>query len=312
MALSQSVVDRRERWQPLTVTSRVRTIAWWVFATQVLIVATGGAVRLTGSGLGCDTWPKCTADSFVHNPEMGIHSYIEFGNRTLTILLEIIAILALYTVWRMRRNRKDLFWLTLMPVLSVFLQAVVGGITVLSGLNPYVVGLHFLLSAAMVVLSVLLLVRVYSPEGKRVNESGVILTQIAWLSVIFGTVAVLLGVLTTGSGPHAGDGGAARNNLDSGALQAVHTASAYGTLAFTIVTRFLANAKRNYRMRTFASLSILLLLLQIPVGIAQARLSLPPILVGTHMVLACLLISALVIMLLEAWQPQKKAVTTGT
>ncbi len=294
--------SRLSAWMPERVTSRVKALAWWVFATQVLIVATGGAVRLTGSGLGCDTWPKCTDDSFVNNPAMGIHSYIEFGNRTLFFLLEVVAILALLSIWRFRKQRRDLFWLTVVPVLSVFIQAIIGGITVLSDLNPYVVGLHFLSSVVLVMLAALFVLRVYSGPGPRSLAVSTPLLQTVWLSVIFGFVVIVLGILTTGSGPHAGDGGAARNGLDSEALQTIHAVSAYATLLFTVLTVFLARSERAYRVTRWASLSILVMLAQIIVGVAQARMALPPLLVGIHMVLACLLAAGLFLALVETRQ----------
>src|SRR5690606_20606263 len=139
-------------WLPTDVDRRVRVVAWLNLVAQTVLVGTGGAVRLTGSGLGCPTWPKCTAESFVSTPEMGIHGVIEFGNRTLFFVLQIIAIFALLFVLKYRKRRRDLFILTIIPACSVLFQAVVGGITVLSGLNPYVVGLHFLLSVTLVVL----------------------------------------------------------------------------------------------------------------------------------------------------------------
>ncbi|MEG2386404.1 MAG: COX15/CtaA family protein, partial [Aurantimicrobium sp.] len=101
-------------WFPTTVDRKVRIAAWTTFVVQILIVVTGGAVRLTASGLGCPTWPTCTEDSLVNTPEMGIHGIIEFGNRLLTFLLVIVAIVTFALVFRMRKNRRDFFWLTLL------------------------------------------------------------------------------------------------------------------------------------------------------------------------------------------------------
>ena len=138
-------------WFPTTVDRKVRIAAWTTFVVQILIVVTGGAVRLTASGLGCPTWPTCTEDSLVNTPEMGIHGIIEFGNRLLTFLLVIVAIVTFALVFRMRKNRRDFFWLTLLIGLGIPAQAVIGGISVLMQLNPYVVGLHFIVSIVMVV-----------------------------------------------------------------------------------------------------------------------------------------------------------------
>jgi cytochrome c oxidase assembly protein subunit 15 len=134
------VLTRAWSWLPTTVDRRVRFIAWASFVCQVLLIGTGGAVRLTGSGLGCPTWPRCTADSFVSTPEMGVHGVIEFGNRLLTFVLTLVVILAFLFVLRMRAVRRDFFWLTLVQGLSIPFQAVLGGITVLTGLNPSIVG----------------------------------------------------------------------------------------------------------------------------------------------------------------------------
>lgn len=279
---------------PTTITKPVRVLAWLVFITQVLIVGTGGAVRLTGSGLGCNTWPKCTDDSFVTTPEMGIHGAIEFGNRTLFFLLEIIAILAFIYVWRLRKERKDLFWLTLIPSFSVFFQAILGGITVLTHLNPYVVGLHYFVSVVLVVLAALLVYRVYETPGPRKLRVGTPLLQTGWIMMVLGTITIALGIITTGAGPHAGDGGAARNGLEPEILQHFHAWPAYTLFAFTLLAIFLAHRARVLAVRNFAVGTLLVMLLQIIVGVAQARNALPPVLVGIHMVLATVLAAGLV------------------
>ena len=123
-------------WLPTTIDRRVRVFAWLSLAIQLLIVLTGGAVRLTASGLGCPTWPQCTEGSFVTTPEMGIHGVIEFGNRLLFFVIQIVAIVTFLLIVRMRKHRRDLFWLALIPCFSIVLQAVLGGITVLTNLNP--------------------------------------------------------------------------------------------------------------------------------------------------------------------------------
>ena len=220
---------------PRTVDVRVRGLAIATLVGQILIVATGGAVRLTGLDSGCPTWPQCTEGSFVATPEMGIHGAIEFGNRLLTFLLVAVAILTFLSVVRMRRERPDLFALALAVGLAVPVQAVMGGITVLTNLNPFVVGLHFLASVAMVVIATIYLFRVIrGPRGgiRRVPVGFVVLAHVTALAV---AVTIIVGILTTGSGPHAGDGGAARNGLDPALMQHVHSWPGYAMLALTIV-----------------------------------------------------------------------------
>lgn len=280
-------------WLPTNVDRRVRVVAWLNLAAQTVLVGTGGAVRLTGSGLGCPTWPRCTAESFVSTPEMGIHGVIEFGNRTLFFVLQVIAILALLFVIKYRAQRRDLFILTLIPACSVLLQAVVGGITVLSGLNPYVVGLHFVLSIVLVVLAAVLVHRVYSGNGPRVRVAPRWLSAVVHAASFFVAVTILVGILTTGSGPHAGDHGAARNGLDPELLQHVHSWPAYITLALTVVIVAAAWLIPVPSLRLSSLLLLAVEGVQIIVGVAQARLGLPELLVGLHMVLACVLAAAM-------------------
>ena len=113
-------------WLPDRVDRRVIAAAWATLGVQIGIVATGGLVRLTGSGLGCPTWPRCTDSSLVATPEMGIHGVIEFGNRMLTFVLVVVAVITFLFVVRLRRERRDLFWLALAIGLYVPLQAIIG------------------------------------------------------------------------------------------------------------------------------------------------------------------------------------------
>jgi cytochrome c oxidase assembly protein subunit 15 len=297
-------LQRFWHWLPTGIDRRVRFIAWANFVAQTVIVGTGGAVRLTGAGLGCPTWPRCTAESFVTTPEMGIHGIIEFGNRTLFFVVEIIAILAVLYVIKYRAQRRDLFVLTIIPAASVFLQAIVGGITVLTGLNPYVVGLHFVLSVVLVVLAAVLVYRVYEAPGARTRVAPAWYAGATHLTSFFVAVTVVVGILTTGSGPHAGDGGAKRNGLDPELLQHVHSWPAYATLALTLV--LVVGAVRfppRPRTRTFVLWLLGVEIVQIIVGVTQARLGLPEILVGIHMVLACLLTAAMTTVVLSLKSP---------
>lgn len=284
------------------MSKRVRVFAWLVFITQLLIVATGGIVRLTASGLGCSTWPKCTPESFVATPEMGINSYVEFGNRLLFFVLQIIAIVGIILIWKFRKQRRDLFWLFLVAALSVLIQAVIGGITVLTQLNPYVVGLHFLASVVLVVLAAILVYRVYERPGKRKLVVPYSVRNFAWVAAAVTLVTVLLGIITTGAGPHAGDHGAARNGLDIEIIQGIHAWSAYLTFFATLYLIRRAHTVRALEMRRFALATLGVEATQIVVGIAQARLALPPVLVGIHMVLACLLAAGMTIVVITMWQ----------
>jgi cytochrome c oxidase assembly protein subunit 15 len=268
----------------------VRLLAWASLISQVLIVATGGAVRLTGSGLGCPTWPLCTPDSIVNTPEMGIHGIIEFGNRLLTFVLIVIAAAMFLAVSGLRRKRPELFRLSLALGLGIILQAVVGGFTVLLNLHPGAVGVHFMISVVLVVLATVLVYRViYGARGSRSAPRGLAIAAHA-LSLV-AALAIYLGTLTTGAGPHAGDSLADRNGLDPALMQHLHAWPGYAMLAMVIVVAVWARISKQRRVARFSKLLLLGLLVQIAVGIAQSRTGLPEILVGVHMVLACVLAS---------------------
>ena len=287
-------------WLPASIDRRVRVAAWATLVSQILIIGTGGAVRLTGSGLGCPTWPRCTEDSFVTTPEMGFHGIIEFGNRLLTFVLILIAIAMFVFVLRLRKERPELFTLSLVIGLGIPGQAVLGGITVLTDLNPYVVGLHYLLSAVLVGLAAVLLyrVRVGGPSGVWDVPSPIRILSAGMLGVL--TLSVLMGILTTGSGPHAGDQGAARNSLDSWLLQHFHAWPSYAFLGLTVLLTGLAwfAAVGSPRFRRTTTALLVVTIVQIGIGLYQARNGLPELFVGIHMVMAAILVAVTVSALL--------------
>lgn len=261
----------------------LRVFAWASLCSEILIVATGGAVRLTASGLGCPTWPTCTAESLITVPEMGIHGIIEFSNRLLTFVLLAVAAVFFLVALRVRGERKVLstsIWL----IAGIFLQAIVGGITVLMKLNPWVVGLHFVISAAMVGIASLQIWRVYEPA---VTESTRRERTISSALLVFGSMAILIGIVVTGSGPHAGDALAPRNGLDSELWQHIHSYPAYIALGLVAIQLGIV---RKRDVDGFASRltfwTLVILATQAAVGVAQARLGLPVPLVLLHIGLA--------------------------
>jgi len=309
------------RWLPDRVDKRVRVIAWISLAAQIALVGTGGAVRLTASGLGCPTWPECSPGSIVNTPEMGLHGIIEFANRLLTIVLAAVTIIAFLFVVRFRKARPDLFGFTLAQGLSIPFQAVLGGITVLTGLNPYVVGAHFAVSVVLVALTALLVFRSY--RGRAVPLATAPhwpiprwYRSIAFVAAGLAAVTVTVGILTTGSGPHAGDNSnpakpAPRNGLNLEVLQHVHSWPAYALVAATVVLTIAAVLLRLHRVGRIVMALLGVELAQIVVGISQARLGLPELLVGIHMVLAGLLVAA-VTALVAASRPDESAVQART
>lgn len=286
-------------WFPAEVDRKVRIAAWATLVVQTMIVVTGGAVRLTASGLGCPTWPRCTEDSFVSTPEMGIHGLIEFGNRLLTFVLVIVAIVTFLLIVRMRKKRRDLFWLAIFIGLGIPVQAVIGGITVLTQLDPYVVGLHFVVSIVLVVLSTMFVFRVYRGNAPRTWSASPFVVTVVWLMAVFQAITIIFGILTTGSGPHAGDINARRNGLDSELLQHLHSYPAYIALGLSILALFVAVSLKLTALRKALIALLALNTVQIIVGIAQSRMGLPELLVGIHMLLACLVSAAVTLVLLN-------------
>ena len=174
------------------------------------IVVTGGAVRLTGSGLGCPTWPRCTDASFVATRALAGHGAIEFGNRMLTFVLTAVAIATLVTVFR--SSRRDLRPIALVSVLGIPAQALLGGITVLTGLNPWTVAVHFLVSSALVAVATTLWLRSREPGVGQPLVRRPLLALTTGIAAV--TAAVLaVGTVVTGSGPHCGDPKAGRTGL---------------------------------------------------------------------------------------------------
>ncbi len=269
----------------------MRVLAWLTLVTQTLIVGTGGAVRLTGSGLGCPTCPLCTDDSLVATPEMGIHGGIEFGNRLLSIIVGIVAVALVIALLRLRA-RRELFLPAIAILALTVLQGVLGGISVRVRLDPSIVGLHFVTSVVLVALATAVVFRAYrGPRGPLTVPGWY--AGIVHLTSAAVAVTVVVGVLTSGSGPHAGDDAAARNGLDPELLQHIHSWPAYVTFGLTLVLVAVAIARRFAGIRWFVVALLAIEVAQIVVGLTQARTGLPPLLVGIHMVLACVLVAAM-------------------
>lgn len=273
-------------------------------ASQVGIVVTGGAVRLTGSGLGCPTFPRCTEDSFVSTAEMGIHGAIEFGNRLLTFVLAAIALATLVAVLLQRPRRRDLLEPAAVLFLGIPVQALIGGITVLTELNPWVVMLHFLVSAVLIGIATVLVRRSREPAGPvrpiGGGVAGTWLRRLAWAVVGVTYLTVYLGTIVTGSGPHAGDEGSARTGLDVESVSQLHVDAVFLLLGLTIGTWFAARAAGSPgRVAQAAALLLGVELAQGAIGFAQYFTGLPVVLVGLHMLGAGLLVIAAVSLLLS-------------
>ena len=296
-------LGRVHDWLPDRVDLRVRIAAWVSFVLEVAIVGTGGAVRLTDSGLGCE-WPLCTPDSLFPTPEQSYHSLIEFGNRGLSFFVGLAAIVVIVLISRIRAERRDLWAMAWIVFAGVLVQAAVGGILVIFHLHPNMVAFHYLVSLVLVAVSAAFLVRMGQPRGprERVVPKGVaILVHITSFVL---ALTVLFGVLTTGAGPHSGDPAVTlRNGFDATLLEHVHSWPAYAlfALTLTLLVMTLANSLTAIRSAVIGLLAIELV--QIAVGLYQARNALPPLAVDVHMVLAAVLVAACTVLVLRVKGP---------
>lgn len=274
---------------------------------QTGIVVTGGLVRLTGSGLGCPTWPQCAPGSFVPTEEQAEswHKYVEFGNRLLTFVLGILAIAAIAGALAWRRKvkagggtpRKPLLVLAAVPLIGTLVQAVLGGITVLTGLNPVTVAAHFLVSMVIIALCVLLVYRAGEPGDQPLVRLGPApIRALANGTVVVGAIVLVLGTVVTGSGPHSGDADTpARFPFDPAQVAWLHADSVLLFIGLMIglyvalkVTDSPAAAVRATMILIAVSMA------QGVVGYIQYFTGLPWLVVLLHLLGACLVWIALV------------------
>ncbi|WGH84346.1 COX15/CtaA family protein [Auritidibacter ignavus] len=293
---SRSPLQRTKDWlMPTSVTGWTMAMAVASLITQIGIIVTGGAVRLTESGLGCPTWPKCTPESLTNTPEMGIHGYIEFGNRTLTFVLTAVAVLMLLAIWRLRATYRAIFWLSIILLCGIPGQAVIGGTTVLTELNPWVVSLHFLLSSFLVCLAALLVNRVGlerrigGGEVEQVpslvdGETTATTRGLARAAFVLGWITLILGTVVTGSGPHGGDAEAPRHDFDPAIVTRWHVIPVYLLIAVVIVLLVLVHrlaSSQRQRISVWAMVAVIVL--QASVGYYQHFNGLPIVAVLGHM-----------------------------
>jgi len=265
----------------------LRRFALASVVANVGIVITGGAVRLTGSGLGCPTVPKCTDDSYVPTPEMGIHGVIEFGNRTLTFVLAAIAIGGFVLALRQRPRRRRVVRLSVLAGLAIPAQAAVGMLTVITDLNPWVVGLHFLASIAVIAATYAFWrSTTESDEPPTITVARPLWTLVR-VVVAASAAVIVVGVMVTGSGPHAGDEEARRNGLDLESIAQVHAELVFLLLGLVVAAWLALRAAGAPRAASRAALLLWVCLAQGLVGFVQYFTDLPVVLVGLHMAGAC-------------------------
>jgi len=257
---------------------------------QVGLLLTGGAVRLTGSGLGCPTWPQCVSGSIApvpHQAQGTLHSWIEFGNRLLTIVLIITIIAVVIGAFRWGKGRSD--WkmirlLALSQIIGIVAQIVLGGITVLTKLNPFSVSAHFLLSIVLIPTTLSLRERIFAKARTHVLPTTRLLIQ---LVTVLSVVVITLGTVVTGSGPHAGDAQAKRYHIEPRLISWLHADTVIALIGLTIALYLVIKVSEPVDVRSFIGKKVLLFLLvclgQGTIGYIQYFTHLPEALVAAHL-----------------------------
>ncbi|MBU6254489.1 MAG: COX15/CtaA family protein [Acidobacteria bacterium] len=256
--------------------------------TQSAIVFTGALVRITGSGLGCSTWPECTPGSYTptpDQPEAPLHAWIEFGNRLLTFVLLINALALMFTI--LKSGKRELRRLGALQILGILAQGVLGGITVLTALNPATVAAHFLLSIILIAGALSLRQRAH---GKSPIEITLIplVTKIIWLHLLLTSLVLIAGTIVTGSGPHAGDSAAERFNLDSRTMAWIHADLVIALLGVSIALLIAIRLGLTGQARQVLSgriqIFLIVALAQGGIGYIQYFTKLPEALVAAHII----------------------------
>jgi cytochrome c oxidase assembly protein subunit 15 len=252
---------------------------------QAALVVTGGAVRLTGSGLGCPTWPECTPGSYTpvpHQAEPQLNVWIEFGNRLLTFVLVIASVAVIIAV--LKSKRKDLRVLAVGQFLGIFGQGILGGITVLTDLNPIPVAGHLLLSIILIAGATSLYSRRFTPVVFVKPAS--LTSKISVVHVVTSFVVIILGTIVTGSGPHAGDAQAKRFDFDIRTVAWLHADVVIFllgvTFAFYVATGTSSQSKKAIKIFAIIALA------QGGIGYVQYFTGIPEILVAAHLLGATL------------------------
>jgi len=265
----------------------LRRVALASVVANIGIVITGGAVRLTGSGLGCPTWPRCTEDSYTTTPAMGIYGVIEFGNRLLTFAVGLVVVLGVISAVLQRPRRRRVTVLAVLVFLGIPAQAVLGGITVLTDLNPWVVGGHFLLSMAVIAAAYAFWRATQESDGPI---TATVPNPLRWLAGVLtaASAAVLVaGTSVTGSGPHAGDAAAKRTGLNPETVAQIHADLVFLLIGLSVATWFALRAVGAKEAAARAAWLIAIIMAQGVIGFVQYFTNVPALLVAAHMAGAC-------------------------
>ncbi len=311
--------DRRlTSWGPRRRARVAAVVFWGNLISQIGIILSGGAVRLTGSGLGCSSWPHCEPGQFTPELTMasGIHPFVEFGNRSLTGVLSIFAISLLLVSWRWLGHKgpgfRRLAWV---PLIGTGLQALIGAFVVWFDLHPGLVSPHFLISPLLGAVSMVLLVRLYDGDGAvRLAVPARAMAVFVPLAVAGFTVLVLV-TIVTGTGPHSGDAGEVTRIAMSPLLASrLHALSVYvfcALLAALLVVLHRARARRQAIVAAWWLVG--LTIVQGIIGYVQYFLGLPELVVFLHLIGAALFAATIawVGARLVTWQDAAPAPSTS-
>ncbi len=257
--------------------TRYQQVVTLAGAFLVLIVLSGAAVRLTQSGLGCDDWPKCTKESLV--PEWAFHEWVEFGNRLISGVIGVIVIAAALGAYFRVPRRVDLYPWAWGLVAGVIGQILLGGATVLVGLHPIFVSLHFLLSIVLLWNVIILWVKAkHQPQPKPVATHPKQVISLSRVLVGSATLVLILGTLVTGTGPNSGDASAPRFSFDLQFIARVHSASAWILVGLIVALSLQFRRTSNKLIQTLLALT----LAQGAIGYIQYALGVPAGLVELH------------------------------
>ena len=280
-----------------------RAIYGLLLLLQAGLILTGGAVRLTGSGLGCPTWPECTPGSYTPVPnqaEGALHAWIEFGNRLLTFGLVAISLIVLAHV--LLTKRRDLPILAAGQLLGILGQGVLGGITVLTDLHPLPVAGHLLLSIILVAAAVSLYDRREVPV-ERIKQSDKLISLLSRSHITMSFLVIVLGTLVTGSGPHAGDEQARRFGFDIRTVAILHADAVIALFGLTLALAVALRTNKVILRKIY--IFTLIALAQGAIGYIQYFTGIPEVLVAAHLLGATLVWIA-------AWRIRLAFITTST
>ncbi len=256
--------------------------------TQSAIVFTGALVRITGSGLGCSTWPECTPGSYTptpEQPEAPLHAWIEFGNRLLTFVLLINALALVFTI--LKSGKLELRRLGALQIIGILAQGALGGITVLTALNPATVAAHFLLSIILIAGALSLRQRAHGKSPIEITSIPLV-SKLVWLHLLLTSLVLIAGTIVTGSGPHAGDSAAERFNLDSRTMAWIHADLVIALLGVSIALLIAIRLGLVGQARQVLSgriqIFLIVALAQGGIGYIQYFTKLPEALVAAHII----------------------------